>query len=646
MPKTKVTIALILLASFILPQILTIKDAQAQNAGSAIGSVLVGGISCVATGKLTTWLMGKISEGLTWLTERLPAKLGKFLGLDTTYLAKLFNQMVPVEDSKFRSSYSTKETLWDLSARCFAREVMNDLTARMIGSARTSGRDGRPGAAKPAFVRDWRKFLTNAQQRGENIFRSVLSTTPMCAYFDNKLKTVYRANNQPNIFGRTNIRTNNLDPFTLRARCTMPRNWALSNYVDDFAGNGGWQALVRLAEPQNNFFGAMLLSAGELAAQRALEEDADKSEGLANNAFESRRGKPGDDCVIRASNSQCIVYKEILTPGSILQQSVAATVQQELAWIANVDEWEELISYLMTTIMSRILNLSEPSQYDQEAFPGEQYGGPYNNPYDLPDDSSPPPPPPSTCNNGFCEAGEDHANCPADCTGAFCDGTDANSPPDGDTCDVDWGENTTNCPSDCKARAQCENATLDTNGDGIAEDGDDDGDGLVDHASAGWVNGPDPGCSGPADNSEEDTVITVQCNDGFDNDGDSQTDYPADSDCSSSTDNSEITFIITLCPDVSGSDVPADNNGSTPPNCIQLTSSVADLNSTALGQDTASTVSATPVLFSPGFIVRLCTEPNFGNCTQIDASNIGSGVRGLSGLGLDNNVSSVEITQP
>ena len=58
---------------------------------------------------------------------------------------------------------------------------------------------------------------------------------------------------------------------------------------------------------------------------------------------------------------------------------------------------------------------------------------------------------------------------------------------------------------------------------GCADSLDDDGDGLIDYPD-------DPGCTGPADLSEE-----FDCQDGIDNDGDGLIDYPDDPGCAAPT---------------------------------------------------------------------------------------------------------------
>ncbi len=69
---------------------------------------------------------------------------------------------------------------------------------------------------------------------------------------------------------------------------------------------------------------------------------------------------------------------------------------------------------------------------------------------------------------------------------------------------------------------------------------DNDSDGRVDYPN-------DPGCYGPTDNDEYNTVVintVYQCNDNMDNDGDGRIDYPNDPGCSSYTDESEYNQVV------------------------------------------------------------------------------------------------------
>lgn len=362
MVNLKIPVIILLILALLMP----FAGFPPDTASAQTDDVIIGGVSCVAGGVASPWLMGYVNKGLNAVKNALSGKVESWLGLTNT---------VPVIDQEV----FTKERIYDLISRCFAREILNAMTGRMIGAVRTSGRDGGP-----AFVRNWRNFKLTAQRRGENIFRSILGSTELCPYISGDIKSLFRADGQPNS-SFVNSRVNNLDPYAFRARCTMPYGWNIDNYKSDFSGNGGWDALSRLSQPQNNFYGNLLMSLGEVSLQRNAEEESDTASVIAGLGFDSRRGRSrAENCRLAASNGQCIVYKDILTPGSILQQSTSNVIQQELAWVTNVDELNELVSTLTELMISRVLNLAKPDLTPQESFPREIYPGGRQSDFDLP----------------------------------------------------------------------------------------------------------------------------------------------------------------------------------------------------------------------------------------------------------------------
>ncbi|OGN10888.1 MAG: hypothetical protein A3B91_03860 [Candidatus Yanofskybacteria bacterium RIFCSPHIGHO2_02_FULL_41_29] len=417
--KIKIPVAIVVILSIIS---FSLPSSQVANA-QGISETLIGGLSCTTGRVLANVLVNKIVSGI----KHVASEFMKQAGTRFRFGSWLYDQVVPIGDNP----NDTREGFLDIAARCFARQILNDITARMIGTARTSGRDARDCSdrtpawqrgACPSFVRDWRRFLTNAQHRGENIFRSMIGSASLCNNILN-LKNVFNATNEPDLrstsvrgqsYSINNLRVGNLNTFYERSRCTMPQGWTLQKYTNDFAGNGSWSALTRLAEPQNNYYGALIMSLGELAAQRVHEEKSDSQE-AGPTGFTARRGKPGNTCLIKSNIGQCVIYKDILTPGSVISNAVYATIQEELAWITNVDEWQELISRMMARVMTRILNLSEPSNYDQEDFARENTK--YDSFYDGDDfdsidfgPSTPPMPPVGSVTvcadanyQGFCE---------------------------------------------------------------------------------------------------------------------------------------------------------------------------------------------------------------------------------------------------
>src|SRR3989344_1613561 len=118
-----------------------------------------------------------------------------------------------------------KEFGLDLVARLVARRMLSQYLDGIVNQINKSGRTGR----QPGFVLNWRNFLTDGQYRGEDVFRAVLSNTELCPYFKNPIRTAFSVvNNKP---VTQNTRVNNLDPFTKRGRCTLPKGWTIEDYT-------------------------------------------------------------------------------------------------------------------------------------------------------------------------------------------------------------------------------------------------------------------------------------------------------------------------------------------------------------------------------------------------------------------------------
>lgn len=307
-------------------------------------------VSCTTGGILATQFQGQIEDNLK--------KLGTKIGLGFLFGSSATADKVPVIDEKFISAWTKKESRADILARCGAREIFNAMSKGIVDNARTAGRNGGP-----TFVQNWRNFQTDAQYRGEGIFRAVLSNTKLCDYFDKDIKDLFGATKQT--VPPKNTRTDNFDPYALRANCTMPSNFNLTNYQKDFAGNGGWQAFSRMLEPQNNYYGTLFASLDEAAKQRALEESSDLNQAIANKGFTGKSGNNASDSCLKADEAgKCLEYKNIKTPGTVISDSVAATFQQELAWITNVDELSEVISAATEVLLKRLFDFSDPNEGD------------------------------------------------------------------------------------------------------------------------------------------------------------------------------------------------------------------------------------------------------------------------------------------
>ena len=253
--------------------------------------------------------------------------------------------------------YAVKEFGVDLAARAIARAAFQNLSQGLVEQIQGKGRDGGP-----AFVTNWRNFQTDAQYRGEDIFRAMLASTKLCGYIDDEIKSVFNAKTKIPLSG-INTRVGSLESFGSRVSCTLPQGFDLANYQKDFKGNGGWQVFSRLSEPQNNYYGVLLESLSELGKQSAIEESADLNEALANDGYTSvRKGRaPNDSCQGRGANAKCVVLGNIVTPGKLLGETVANTIDQDLNWIATSDEISEVMIAVISATVDRLVNLAESS---------------------------------------------------------------------------------------------------------------------------------------------------------------------------------------------------------------------------------------------------------------------------------------------
>lgn len=261
------------------------------------------------------------------------------------------------------------------AVRIMARKVLTMLSNSLINKIRGSGRDGGP-----AFVRNWRNFITDAQYRGEDIFKAVLASTPVCGYLDKNIKDAFGvAANVQISFKGNNVRVGDLDPFNLRAACTLPSNFDMAAYRNDFAGNGGWEAWSRLMEPQNNYYGLLFESLNELNKQRSLSEAADLAEATSGSGYTSVRDGCQDNLSNvsggsnYAANARCTFMGKVFTPADLLGKSAAATIDTEMGWLISSQQIADIVINILTAVVDRVGNLAESALIGDSDNPENSY---------------------------------------------------------------------------------------------------------------------------------------------------------------------------------------------------------------------------------------------------------------------------------
>lgn len=360
-----------------------------QKANASIKSNVASFTGCYAGGVLTPYLSTKINDGL----DKLQAKATEYLD---GVLSKIFHvyisrnnplgraassaigMTVPVSDSgtqkalsnvkeainKDTAVFTTIEYRNVIIARCLARQIMIAMNKNALQVVRTGGRDGGV-----TFIKNWTNFQTNAQYRGENIFRAELSTAHLCDYLANDIKKSFGVDpgTKTPITGQ-NTRADSLRPFSLSSKCTLPSGFSMENYQKDFAGNGGWNTWMRILEPQNNVYGLTALSLDEIQKQRSLAVSADVNQAIANNGYLGISGNgKSNSCLVKAKTGECIVYGDIKTPGSYLAANVQASVMSEFEWLTSAQGLNTIISTATEVLLNRLLDFgnSDEGNYRQ-----------------------------------------------------------------------------------------------------------------------------------------------------------------------------------------------------------------------------------------------------------------------------------------
>src|SRR3989344_1288183 len=337
--------------------------AAAPTVGGIVTSTAKFG-ACTLSGKISPYLASLINDGYKHLNKLLGNILSKIPGLSKVLgpAGGIVGGTVPVTDESLitiQKSLRGKETGSDVVTRCAAMEILNYLNKNINDIARNSGRDGGV-----TWVKNWRNFQLNSQYRGERVFRNMLASTKPCDYFGNDLKNIFGAKQTKPLPG-IKTRAGDFDSFALKLGCTLPKDFKIENYKKDFSGNGGWEAWSRILEPQNNFYGALFQSLDEANKQRAVEEAADVNQALADRGFTGKSGdNKADSCLQTDDAGECIAYKDIKTPGSVIADSVAASIKTELDVAISADEINELISTATQVLVNRLKDLSNANEGD------------------------------------------------------------------------------------------------------------------------------------------------------------------------------------------------------------------------------------------------------------------------------------------
>ncbi len=259
----------------------------------------------------------------------------------------------------------------DIAAKVAAQVAYKIIANKIIAKVQNGGADG-----KSAFIKNWINFETNAQYQGEGIFRGELTTAKLCDYFSKSLKSAFgvKSTDSINLAGQ-NVRTDDLESYGLKTACTLSKNFDLSKYQKDFAGNGGWQAFSRMLEPQNNYYGSLFQSLDEVAKQRALSEKSAIDNAKAGSGFTGLQ----DACKKIGLGDKCLIQSDVKTPGVVLKDNVSNALNSVTSFLSSADSASIAITTLTTWAVTKLFDLGGSDNSEDNAKVTTTYDESYKN---------------------------------------------------------------------------------------------------------------------------------------------------------------------------------------------------------------------------------------------------------------------------
>ncbi len=202
------------------------------------------------------------------------------------------------------------------------------------------------GEGKPRFVTDWAGFLQDAGNAaaGEFIQSSALGflCDPIQAQIRVALSPVRR--------------------FGTSITCTLDQIVGnVQSFYDDF-NNGGWLAYQTLWEPQNNVYGAFLISQEEQDRRIGRAQYNAESQAKAGNGFlggqsctEDTNNPNGPDLDGDGKGGDVQSTCEITTPGRIVGDLASKAFTSNIDFLLTADELDEYVTAISDALINRLI---------------------------------------------------------------------------------------------------------------------------------------------------------------------------------------------------------------------------------------------------------------------------------------------------
>ena len=238
--------------------------------------------------------------------------------------------------------------------QCTGDTMRYIVTNTITDIIQTQGLDGGIAAAT-----DWSYLQTRRPAEiAQKQWWTLLVNTDICPEFRDKvlndLGVPQSYRDQPPLIDASGFRTDERAPFQLRASCTIPRNFDVTDANADQGGNSGWQYMELLDAPQNNWrkFERMALTEFE-ELKTARKAEAQTMLGGGGGGFTGTFGEcardPFGDCYNDGSMK--------LVPAAV-RDAWKSSIEADFSTITNATGESGLLEDVAANIQVRLLDLA------------------------------------------------------------------------------------------------------------------------------------------------------------------------------------------------------------------------------------------------------------------------------------------------
>src|SRR3989344_4583999 len=184
------------------------------------------------------------------------------------------------------------------------------------------------GGGKPQFVTDWKGFLQDASQAAIGDFAQEFGAGFLCAPFSFQLQ----------------LSLLKVPKFSQKATCTLDKIVKnIQEFRNDFR-KGGWIAFGASWQPQNNFYGALIMALQELEIRKEAAAFAAQNEAQAGGGFLST--KKCDIDPVTGKEVRC----KVTTPGSAVGGVVIKALGADFDFIVTANAFAQNKQMLLDSI--------------------------------------------------------------------------------------------------------------------------------------------------------------------------------------------------------------------------------------------------------------------------------------------------------